>query len=62
MLEVLVNILIGVPLVFIITVIYLIFTSKGECCHCGHKFEDYDTIHKIKGKKHCTDCWIDYNG
>ena len=58
MLEVLINILIGVPSVFIITVVYLIFTSKGECYHCGHRFEGYDTIHKVRNKKTCSSCLI----
>lgn len=57
--EVMLTVLLGVPLIFFLAMVWVMLTSKGECYFCGHRFEDYETIHKTRGKKTCLDCGID---
>lgn len=57
--EVVLTVLLGVPLVLFLAMVWTMLTSKGECYFCGHRFEDCDIIHKIRGKKVCLDCCID---
>lgn len=62
--EVLLTVLLGVPFVFFLAMVWCMTTSKGECYFCGHRFEDYDIVHKTEGKKTCEDCWAEgrYDG
>ena len=56
--EVVLNILLGVPSVLFLAMVWVMLTSKGECYFCGHRFEKWDLIHKARNKKTCSDCLI----